>query len=170
MKLQKDFEEEVLTGLSMKREISVSLQRRAKIIDLYYHKDKRKSSIKREISITMTSVLRWLSRWSSKEEIRNEWYTWYVEGEIKETEYSDLLLSLLRDSPRTGKPKKFKEGQVEKIVGLATTDPISLGLPFSRWSEALLKLELEKRGIVESISTAQIGRFLKKSQNQTTQE
>lgn len=163
MKLQKDLEEEVLISLLLKREISVSLKRRAKIIEFYYHNDKKKSFIKREISITMTSVLRWLSRWSLKEESRSEWYNWYKEGEIKRNEYTELLLSLLRDSPRTGKPKKFKDDQVEKIVGLATTDPISLGLPFSRWSEALLKVELENRGIVESISTAQIGRFLKKS-------
>ena len=75
------------------------------MIDLYYHKGKRKSFIKGEMSITMASVLRWLSRWSSKEGIRNKWHAWYVEGEIGETEYADLSLSLL-----LGRPGKFKGG------------------------------------------------------------
>ncbi|MGB1217861.1 MAG: helix-turn-helix domain-containing protein, partial [Saprospiraceae bacterium] len=161
---------EVLESMSRKREISVSLQVRGRVVDLYYHKGKRKFEIEKEVSLSMMSILKWLSRWLSEEESRKKWYLWYKEEEITLNEYRELLLSLLKDKPRSGKPKKFTDMEIEKIVALAVTDPTSLGLPFSRWSESLLKVELINRKIVESISTAQIGRFLKRTQNQTPQE
>jgi len=163
MVMQKDLEKEVLEWIESKREIPVSLQKRGRIINLYEQQGRRKIDIKRELGMSMTSILRWLSRWASAEQNREEWYGWYKAEEISLKDYRELLFSVLKDKPRPGTPKKFTAEEIEKIMSLAVTDPTSLGLPFSRWSEALLKVELINRKIVESISTAQIGRFLKRT-------
>ena len=118
--------------------------------------------------MSSTTLNRWIQRWDERKEDREKWLEWYTLKEIKKREYRSFLLSILQDAPRPGTPPKFTDKTIEKIVGLATSDPGKLGLPFSKWSEELLKKELIKRKIVKTISTSQIGRFLKRSSNQTS--
>lgn len=163
MKSQAEFEELFLSDFQSKREISSSLQRRSKIVLQYIFAKKRKCDIVRYLNIPATTVSKWIKRWKSYESSRSEWYANYIDGIYLKKEYIDLLKSVFRDKQRSGAPASFTEVTKEKIVALAATDPRSLNLPFSRWSEVLLQKELKKRKIVRSISTSHIGRILKKT-------
>jgi putative transposase len=165
---QNEIESQILASLKSKREIPASLKKRGVLVFFYCYKLKKKSEILKSEQIPATTLNRWLKKWEINGENRLMWFEWYESKEITEQEYSSLLLSILKDAPRTGSPAKFEEKTIEKIVALAASDPQTLGLPYSKWSEELLKRELIKRKIVKTISTSQIGRFLKRSSNQTS--
>ena len=168
MLAKNNVERDLLEDLRRKREIPVSILKRGEVILLFYYESKKKSEILRSIQMSSTTLNRWIQRWDERKEDREKWLEWYTLKEIKKQEYRSFLLSILQDAPRPGAPSKFRDKTIEKIVGLATSDPGKLGLPFSKWSEELLKKELIKRKIVKTISTSQIGRFLKRSSNQTS--
>lgn len=163
MKSQAKVEETVLTSIQSKREINSSIQRRSEIILDYSFAEKRKCDIVRSLNIPATTLSKWIKRWKSYESDRSEWYRNYQEGVYSQKEYIDFIKSIFKDKQRPGAPVTFAEETKEKIVALAATDPRSLGLPFSRWSEELLLKELKRRKIVKSISTSHIGRILKKT-------
>lgn len=170
MATRKEIEKDVLESLQTKREISASLKKRSGLVLLYHYESKRKSEIMLSEGLPATTINRWLDRWDSREEDKEQWYNWYESEEISKKKYKILLQSIFQDIQRPGTPAKFTEEIIEKIMALAVTNPESLGLPYSKWSEALLKKELEKRKIVKSISTSQIGRFLKMSSSETSSE
>jgi putative transposase len=68
---------------------------------------------------------------------------------------------LLSDLPRSGSPGKFTAEQVTQILAIACEDPEKSGRPVTHWTPWELADEAAKRGIVESISPRQVGRFLK---------
>jgi putative transposase len=68
---------------------------------------------------------------------------------------------LLSDLPRSGSPGKFTAEQVTQILAIACEDPEKSGRPVTHWTPGELANEAAKRGIVESISPRQVGRFLK---------
>jgi len=67
----------------------------------------------------------------------------------------------LSDLPRSGCPGKFTAEQVVQILAVACEAPETSGRPVSHWTPRELADEAAKRGIVESISPRQVGRFLK---------
>jgi len=68
---------------------------------------------------------------------------------------------LLGDLPRSGCPGKFTAEQVTQILAVACELPKDSGRPVTHWTPRELADEVQKRGIVESISPRQVGRFLK---------
>ena len=68
---------------------------------------------------------------------------------------------LLSDLPRSGSPGKFTAEQVTQILAIACEDPETSGRPVTHWTPRELADEAAKRGIVESISPRQVGRFLR---------
>jgi putative transposase len=68
---------------------------------------------------------------------------------------------LLSDLPRSGSPGKFTAEQVTQILAIACEDPETGDRPVTHWTPRELADEAVKRGIVESISPRQVGRFLK---------
>jgi putative transposase len=71
------------------------------------------------------------------------------------------VLDALSDAPRSGCPSKFSAEQYCKILAVSLEKPADSGHQISHWSIDILKYEVEKRGIVSSISRAQLGAFLK---------
>ena len=69
--------------------------------------------------------------------------------------------ALLSDRPRSGSPGKFTAEQVTRILAIACEDPEESGRPVTHWTPRELADEAAKRGVVESISPRQVGRFLK---------
>jgi putative transposase len=67
----------------------------------------------------------------------------------------------LSDLPRSGSAGKFTAEQVAQTLAIACEDPETSGRPVSHWTPRELADEAAKRGIVESISPRQVGRFLK---------
>jgi putative transposase len=68
---------------------------------------------------------------------------------------------LLSDLPRRGCPSKFTAEQVTQILATACEPPEDSGRPVTHWTPRELAEEVVQRGIVESISPRQVGRFLK---------
>jgi putative transposase len=73
----------------------------------------------------------------------------------------------LSDSPRSGWAGKFSGEQVAQIIAVACEPPEKCGRPVTHWTPHELADEAKKRGIVESISARQVGRFLKDGGTQT---
>lgn len=82
----------------------------------------------------------------------------------------NLIEQGLADAPRSGGPGKFSPEQIAQIIALACEDPPLSGYPTSHWTPSDLAREAVKRGIVTSISARQVGRFLKRGQNQASAE
>jgi putative transposase len=99
----------------------------------------------------------WRSRWIAltPQLVRAE------EAGVKDEDLRDLVINGLSDLPRSGTPPKFTAEQIVGIVAVSCEDPAASGRPISHWTQPELAREVEKRGIVESISPASIGRFLK---------
>jgi putative transposase len=68
---------------------------------------------------------------------------------------------LLSDRPRSGSPGRFTPEQITQILAVACEDPDKCGRPVTHWTPRELADEAVQRGIVESISPRQVGRFLK---------
>jgi putative transposase len=134
----------------------------------YYEYGWNKKKIAESHHVGRAVVYQWLKRWEDSGEQRQIWQKAYQDTQISRREYEKYLTSIFRDAPRSGTPRKFDETTIEKIISMAASDPQSLGLPFSRWSEVLLQKELIKRKVVKSISSSQVGRFLKNASNPTS--
>src|SRR5262249_56042949 len=63
--------------------------------------------------------------------------------------------------PRRGPPATFTAEQIVQIVAVACEDPAASGRPVSHWTPREVAAEVRKRGIVATISTRSVGRFLK---------
>ena len=73
----------------------------------------------------------------------------------------DAIAGLLSDLPRSGSPGKFTAEQIIQILAVACEDPVASERPVTHWTPRELADEVVERGIVESISARQVGRFLK---------
>ena len=78
-----------------------------------------------------------------------------------------MLESALSDLPRPGTPPTFSSEQLVQIVTVALEDPEDSGRPVTHWTPGELRDEVIKRGIVDTISTRHVGRFLKSGGPQT---
>jgi putative transposase len=77
---------------------------------------------------------------------------------------------LLSDLPRSGSPGKFTAEQVTLILAVACEDPEASERPVTHWTPRELADEVVKRGIVDSISARQVGRFLKSGRPEAASE
>lgn len=117
--------------------------------------------IENELGMSREKAKRWRERWLAYESVlaaiesnpADPSMQRHLEGKIREC---------LWDAPRGGAPPKFSAEQYCQIVGIALDDPGESGRPVSEWTISELRDEAQKRGIVESISRAQVGRFLKR--------
>jgi len=72
-----------------------------------------------------------------------------------------MIVEALTDHPRPGTPATFTAKQIVQIVAVACEDPADSGRPVSHWTPREVAAEVRKRGIVATISTRSVGRFLK---------
>jgi putative transposase len=76
--------------------------------------------------------------------------------------WTEKIVELLEDRPRSGAPATFTAEQLCQIVALACQKrPDECGRPVTHWTARELADEAIKRGIVPGISPRTVGRFLK---------
>ena len=114
------------------------------------------------LNLTNHTVIKWRNRFHESLEKLNR-----IEKESPHKLKSEIN-NVLSDSWRPGAPAKFTDVQVATIIALSLDDPHTLGYPFSHWTNELLQFAAIDRGIVESISKNQIGRFLKRKRSEHT--
>lgn len=114
------------------------------------------AKISAAVGMGKLAVGKWRKRW-----LKNEEALLAVESkEPKAIDYRRYVENRLSDAPRPGTPAKFTAEQLCQILHVASEKPEDSGLPLSHWSLPSLAAELQKRGIVESISTSQLSIFL----------
>ena len=118
----------------------------------------RNDAIAARIGLGPRPVGRWRRRWAKA-------WNRLTERECCETK-ADLrraIVAVLTDEPRPGAPGKFTPEQVTQILAVACEPPEKSGRPITHWTAHELADEVVKRGIVASISTSQVGRYLREA-------
>ncbi|SRR6185312_2681989 len=82
-------------------------------------------------------------------------------ADTPEREFRAAVEAVLHDAPRPGAPPTFSAPQVIGIVKLACTPPQEADCPCSQWSARELADAAIREGIVETISSRTVARFLK---------
>lgn len=103
----------------------------------------------------------WRERWIDQDERLR-----LVEAEQPD-ELELVIVEILSDAPRPGAPARFTPEQIVQIVAIACEDPKESGRPISHWTPREVRNEAIERGIVETISERQVGRFLKSGGGET---
>ena len=145
------------------RTLPLNQIQRAKII-IAASKGKNNKEISHEVGLNQDSVSKWRVRWATNSEQIYE-----IEQE-KPEDLPDAVENLLKDAPRPGCPCEFTEVQIIQILEIACRFPSEYGYESSHWSLPQLAKVVVELGIVDSISPASIGRFLKYGPNSTTQD
>lgn len=115
------------------------------------------AKISEKIGLSTASTGKWRKRWFSNQDSLLA----IEKSSGTKAEYLRFIERILSDAPRSGAPPKFSSEQICHIYAVATEKPEEAGLPLSHWSLTSLAQELANRNIVESISTSQLGFFLK---------
>lgn len=152
----------ILEQVVGREKTSQQMVRRANII-LLADDGENNEQISIELDLNRLTVRTWRRRWSDTAEVLAT-----AEAEEEDKDYQKRILELLEDKARSGTPATFTAFEVCQIIALACEDPQTCDRPISHWTPRELADEVEKRGIVESISTRQVGRFLKSVRFKTT--
>lgn len=110
-----------------------------------------------QLEVDAQRVCRWRRRWAQRQDRLIEAM---AEGAAASA-LEKLILELLSDEYRSGSRGKFTAEQVAGIIALGCEDPAAYQLPVSHWTPQELATKAKEKGIVESISPRQVGRFLK---------
>lgn len=117
--------------------------------------------IAREIGLGRDAVGLWRRRWARAWPRLTEFECLENQADLRRA-----IAAMLGDRPRSGNPGKFTPEQVTQILALACEPPETSGRPITHWTNAELANEAVKRGIVPSISAAQVGRYLREAELQ----
>ena len=103
----------------------------------------------------------WRRRWQQS-------FDALVAIECRETqaEFRRAIEDVLSDAPRSGSTGTFTAEQVTQVLAVACEEPEQSGRPVDRWTHRELADEVIARGIVESISVSQVGRYLAQAELQ----
>ena len=132
------------------------LVRRAKIL-LTLETGANQCHVRRQMHLNRGTVQVWGRRWRALapklEQMEAD------EGSDDKT-LTTMIVEALTDHPRPGTPATFTAEQIVQIVAVACEDLADSGRPVSHWTPREVAEEVRKRGIVETISTRSVGRFL----------
>lgn len=112
----------------------------------------------RRLGIDRQRVRRWRKRWMAAEKR-------VADAEVNGVEDRDLehlMLDILSDEPRSGRPAEITAEQVAQIIAVGCESPAESGRPVTHWSPRELADEVQKRGIVDTISPRHVDRLLKR--------
>jgi transposase len=135
----------------------VRLAQRAEII-LRSFAGEANQVIAAAIDLDPTAVGLWRRRWVQ---------AWpkliLIECSQTHAAFRRAIEDVLSDAPRSGNPGKFTPEQITQILALACEPPAQSGRPITHWTYKELADEAQKRGLVASISEAQVGRYLREA-------
>jgi hypothetical protein len=132
-----------LEELAHSRTEQARLVQRAQIV-LGCAEGQSHSALAQRLSTTRKTIQRWHQR-----------FAW-----LRQTEPEKPVRAHLVDAHRAGAPPRIAPQVWVDILALATTDPHSLGLPFSPWSSRELERQVIQRQILPRIDHSTIHRFL----------
>ena len=136
-------EKKELNRLVRKQSVSQNIAKRARLILLVGEDKLNHREISAKVGIVQSQLPIWIKRWQDAK---------------KETPVEERL----KDKARSGRKATITAEQWCKIMALACEKPENYGVPITHWSHSTLTAEIIKQGIVETISIAHVGNFLKK--------
>lgn len=110
----------------------------------------------RRLGVDRQRVRRWRQRWWENEPRLAA----AEEESLVDKDLIRLMREVLDDADRPGAPPTFSAEQVAQIIKIACEPPRDHGVPVTHWTPRELAAVVIARGIVESISERQVGRFL----------
>src|SRR3982751_2135139 len=146
----------VLQELSRSRTAAKGIVQRASILVLGAQ-GLRNEQIAAEVGLIRRQVGTWRRRW------REAWDSLCAWECTEPHRLREAILEVLSDAPRPGSPGKVTAEQVAQILAVACESPRLSDRPITRWTHRELRDEVVRRGIVASISVAQVGRYLKQA-------
>jgi transposase len=151
---------DILTTIRNATTAPSHLRQRATIILLAFE-GVRNEDIAEEVGLGRRQVGRWRRRWAKA-------WNGLIDLECRETRahLRRAIEAIFTDGPRPGAPGKFTPEQVTQILAVACEPPEKSGRPITHWTARELADEVAKRGIVTSISTAQVARYLREAHMQ----
>jgi len=154
-------QQEVLLSLVRSSTSPQRLVTRGKIILLAFE-GKLNREISQQVGLNPDQVGVWRRRWQ-------EAFEALVAVECREGTKAlrTAIEDLLSDAPRSGGPTTFTPEQIAEILAVACEPPEDSGRPVTHWTPKELANEVQKRGIVDSISVRHVGRFFKSGRSQT---
>jgi transposase len=148
---------DILRSIADAPTASSQLRQRATIILRAFEK-RGNREIATEVGLSRPQVSLWRRRWA------DAWGR-LIRIECTESRAATrrAIEQTLGDEPRPGPPGKFTPEQVVRILAVACEPPEKSGRPITHWTARELADEATKRGIVPSISPAQVGRYLREA-------
>jgi transposase len=137
---------------------------------LDYGETGNKSKVAIKHSVGRDTVRHWCQRWQSSQAELDRLETEYQAGALSDTMYRREIETLLSDAQRPGAPVTFTEAQKQQIIAMAARKPEDEGIAVTHWSHEILAQTVVSKGIVKTISPAQVGRFLKGGHTQASSE
>ena len=132
------------------------LVRRAKIL-LALETGATQCHVTRQMRLNRGTVHIWRQRWLA---LAPKLEPMEADGS-PEKALTTMIVEALTEHPRSGTPATLTAEQMVQIVAVACEDPADSGRPVSHWTPREVAEEVRKRGIVETISTRSVGRFVK---------
>jgi transposase len=150
-------QQEILQTFSRSVTAPSRLRQRASIIVLAFD-GLLNQDIAERVGLTHRQVGRWRRRWADA-------WDRLIDIECCESRAAlrRAIEAVLDDEPRPGAPAKFTPEQVTQILAVACEPPEKSGRPITHWTVQELTDEVIERGIVESISPAQVYRYLREA-------
>jgi putative transposase len=148
-------QQKILKQLQTGTHIPQHFKQRAEIV-LAAAEGYSNNAIERTYEISGETITKWRNRYAAN---KNELAKIEVETPRK---LRSAIEKVLSDAQRSGRATTFADEQVACIIAMSCQKPDDLGLPFSHWTPELLKHEAIKKGVVSTISTSQVRRFLKR--------
>jgi putative transposase len=112
--------------------------------------------VMRQLHLNRGTVQMWCRRWYALAPTLTQMET--EEGSDKAR--TAMIVGALADHPRAGTPATFTAEQIVQMVAVACEDPADSGRPGSHWTPREVAEEVRKRGLIQTISTRSVGRFL----------
>jgi putative transposase len=140
----------------MRRQTSPQrLVRRAKIL-LALATGANECHVMRQMHLNRGTVRAWRQRWLALAPKLEQ----LEADEGSDQTLCPMIVAALTDHPRPGTPATLTAEQIVQIVAVACEDPTDSGRPVSHWTPREVAEEVRKRGMVATISTRSVGRFL----------
>jgi putative transposase len=143
----------MLEALLRQHSCPQALALRARII-LAAATGQRNEPLARHLGCTPKTVRKWRARWLAAQAP-------LAAAETVPHDLRTTIARVLADAARSGAPDTFSAEQIVHIINLACTPPTDAGRPVDAWTPRELADEAVKRGIVTSISSRSVERFLK---------
>lgn len=147
--------QEVLHQLSVSRSSGSDMMTRANAILMGFEKNDNQE-ISRKLGICRKTVGLWRRRW--RDSFPALLHMQFAE---KDAAFRRAIMACLSDAPRSGSPGKFTPEQIVGLIGIACEPPEKSGRPVTSWTGEELADELQKRGLVDSISANHVNRILR---------